>query len=227
MHMQVPSGRPDPRAEQAYWDRQAKRYDRAVRWLGGATPLMVVRVAQAAQGLPRVLEVAAGTGLVTAALARSAHSVVATDSSPGMVAALKQRVAKLALGNVTVAQADLCELPSVQGEFDAVVAANVLHLMPDLSAALASLAAALRPGGLLIAPTYAHDQTWTGRCVSVVLLRLGLPARQRFTAERLSAAIAAAGFEVVHCVVLPGRLPIAYVEARKRPEPGQPAIRGA
>lgn len=209
---------PNPQAERAYWDRQAKRYDRAVRWLGGATPRMVVRVAQAAQGLPRVLEVAAGTGLVTELLARSAQDIVATDSSSGMVAVLEQRVAKLALGNVTVMRADLCDLPPGLGRFDAVVAANVLHLLPDLPAALASLAAALHPGGLLIAPTYAHDQTWTARLASRFLFSLGLPARRRFTAERLCAAIAEAGLEVVHCEVLPGLLPIAYVEARKRPE---------
>lgn len=44
--------------------------------------------------------------------------------------------------------------------FDAVVAANVLHLLPDLDGALASPTRVLRPGGVLVVPTYLHGETF-------------------------------------------------------------------
>lgn len=49
-----------------------------------------------------------------------------------MVAALEQRVRDAGLMNVRCEQADLYALRFEDGAFDAVVAANVLHLVPDL-----------------------------------------------------------------------------------------------
>jgi ubiquinone/menaquinone biosynthesis C-methylase UbiE len=44
----------------------------------------------------------------------------------------------------------LCALRFDDGTFDAVVAANVLHLVPDLPGALAALRRVLKPGGRII-----------------------------------------------------------------------------
>lgn len=54
-----------------YWNRFAKNYDRSMRLLGGPIPRMVGLVAEGVCGVPRVLEVAAGTGLGRARSARS------------------------------------------------------------------------------------------------------------------------------------------------------------
>ncbi len=62
-----------------YWNRHARNYDRSMKLLGRPIPGMVARAAEAVRGTQRVLEVAAGTGLVTPALAREAGFVLATD----------------------------------------------------------------------------------------------------------------------------------------------------
>jgi ubiquinone/menaquinone biosynthesis C-methylase UbiE len=46
---------------------------------------------EAVAGHDRVLEIAAGTGLVTDALARRARRVIATDYAPAMVSVLSER----------------------------------------------------------------------------------------------------------------------------------------
>lgn len=75
-----------------YWDKHAKNYDRSMSLLGGPLPRMIELAAEGTRGLDRVLEVAAGTGLVTPALAAGAREVIATDYSAPMVASLERRV---------------------------------------------------------------------------------------------------------------------------------------
>jgi phosphatidylethanolamine/phosphatidyl-N-methylethanolamine N-methyltransferase len=155
--------------DRRYWDKHAKRYDRSMWLLGRPIPRMVELAGDATRGLERVLEVAAGTGVVTPALAAGAREVVATDYSEAMVAALQQRLRVAGVTNVRCEHADLCALRFDDGTFDAVVAANVLHLVPDLPGALAALRRVLKPGGRIIAPTFCHDETALSWVVSRAL----------------------------------------------------------
>lgn len=181
--------------------------------LGRPLPRMLGLVAQEVRGAGAVLEVAAGTGLVTTAIAPVVHRVVATDYAGAMVRLLRERVRAAGVGNVECLERDVYALGLPPGSFDAVVCANVLHLLPDLEAALHAMRAVLRPGGTLVAPTYAHDETRSSRLVSRVLGATGFPGARRFTAASLSAAIAAAGLEVRRTETIPGLLPIAFVAA--------------
>ena len=146
-------------SERRYWERHAAKYDLSLRLLGRPLPRMLELIAEAVSGRARVLEVAAGTGLVTPVLAKAAGAVIATDYAAAMVDRLREKVVATGSTNVECRQADLYELPFEPGTFDAVVAANVLHLVPDISAALAPLIGMLRPGGILVAPTFCHDET--------------------------------------------------------------------
>lgn len=106
--------------------------------------------------------------------------------------------------------------PSVRARdlrtFDAVVAANVLHLVPDLEGALAALTSMLRPDGILIAPTFCHDETRISWLVSRLLAVTGFPGHRSFTVASLRTALEAAGLKVDRCEVISGLLPIGYVE---------------
>lgn len=199
-------------SDRSYWDKHAKNYDRSMSLLGRPIPRMVELAEEATRGLERVLEVAAGTGLVTPALAAGAGEVIATDYSAAMVAALERRVLDAGVTNVRCEQADLYALRFDDGSFDAVVAANVLHLVPDLPGALAALRRVLRPGGRVIVPTFCHDETAASWVVSRVLAVTGFPGHRRFTAKSLRQAVADAGVRVTRAEVLPGVIPIGYVE---------------
>lgn len=110
------AGRSDGRT---YWERHAKNYDRAMRILGGPVPQMVELVARALVGTGEALEIGAGTGIVTAAAARSARRVVATDYAPGMLARLEERLRADGVRNVETARADVDALDFPEGLFDA------------------------------------------------------------------------------------------------------------
>lgn len=196
----------------SYWDRHAEHYDRSMMLLGGPIPRMAALAADAVRGSRRVLEVAAGTGLVTRSIASVAKEVVATDYAAAMVAALSARVTAEGLGNVRCEQADVYALPFEPRSFDAVVAANVLHLVPDLDGALAALVRMLEPGGRLVVPAYCHDATIASRAMSRLLALTGFPGRRRFTLEALRSAVEASGVQPTRVETLPGLIPIGYVE---------------
>lgn len=194
----------------AYWDRHAKSYDRSMVLLGGPIPRMTELAADAVQGA-EVLEVAAGTGLMTRALARTAKHVVATDYAQAMVERVAARVHDEGLTNVTCEQADIYELRFGEATFDAVVAANVLHLVPDLDGAIAALRRVVKPGGGIIVPTYCHAETLVSRTLSRVLALTGFPGERRLDLEGLRATLERAGVRVERSELLRGVIPIGYV----------------
>ncbi len=197
--------------DRLYWERHARNYDRSLRVLAKPLPRMLELTCAAAEGALRALEVAAGTGLVTTALAAAVKELIATDYADAMVNMLQQRVESLALANVRCETADLYALPYEAASFDVVVAANVLHLVPNLERALAALRRVLKPTGRLIAPTFCHDETLVSRTTSKVLAVTGFPGHRRFTSATLRAALESSGLRVDRLEVLRGLIPITYV----------------
>ena len=106
---------------------------------------MAERVARL--GPERILEIAAGTGIVTRALARKLPEIriVATDLNQAMLnhAAAVQSAA----GAITWRQADAQALPFNEGEFDIVVCQFGVMFFPDKSTAYREARRVLRPGG--------------------------------------------------------------------------------
>lgn len=197
--------------DRAYWDRHAKNYDRSMILLGGPVPRMTELAADAVRDAGEVLEVAAGTGLMTRALARTAGRVIATDYATAMVESVAARVHAEGLTNVTCEQADIYALRFPDAMFDAVVAANVLHLVPDLDGAIAALRRVLKPGGRLIAPTYCHAETMVSRTLSRLLALTGFPGQRRFDLAGLRGALEGAGLRVERSELVRGVIPIGYV----------------
>jgi ubiquinone/menaquinone biosynthesis C-methylase UbiE len=102
------------------------------------------------RSLSRVLETAAGTGVVTRALASELSesvSIVATDLNQAM---LDQASTVGTKRIVEWRQADAMELPFRDGEFDAVVCQFGVMFFPDKSKAFSEARRVLKPGGIFI-----------------------------------------------------------------------------
>jgi SAM-dependent methyltransferase len=106
--------------------------------------------AQAGDGSLRVLDAGCGDGLLTLSLARrhGGWTLLGVDRRDDLLAGAAARAAARSLGNVGFAPADLTQGLAESG-FDAAVALECLHEIPDDRAALVTLASALRPGGTL------------------------------------------------------------------------------
>ena len=106
-----------------------------------------------------VLELGAGTGRVTEALARAGHSVVAVDSSPAMLERATARLARAGVADrVELVAGDMRTVerterfPLVIAPFNALMH---LYTLADQDAALTRVAAHLAPGGLFAFDLYA------------------------------------------------------------------------
>ena len=104
----------------------------------------------AARSPRRVLEVAAGTGVVTrhmASLLADGTRIVATDLNPAM---LERAQAVGVPRPVTWQPADALQLPFADAEFDAVVCQFGAMFFPDRAAGFAEARRVLAPGGCLL-----------------------------------------------------------------------------
>jgi demethylmenaquinone methyltransferase/2-methoxy-6-polyprenyl-1,4-benzoquinol methylase len=93
----------------------------------------------------RVLDIAAGTGTSSAAIARVGARVTALDFSAGMVAVGRERHP-----DIEFVEGDATALPFDDGSFDAVTISFGLRNVNDPHAALAEMRRVLVPGGRLV-----------------------------------------------------------------------------
>lgn len=130
------------------FDDVAKHYDRTNNVLSAGNAVLwraaMVRAVAPVAG-ERILDVAAGTGTSSAALARSGARVVAVDFSPGMVEQGRKKHKK-----IEFIEADAEKLPFGDNEFDAVAISFGLRNISDPKAALSEMYRVLKPGGRLV-----------------------------------------------------------------------------
>ena len=137
-----------------------------------------------------VLEVGCGSGLLTKRLLEAGHRVVATDASPAMLDLARTELGDRAdLRRVTLPDDPLPPADAVVG------VGHVLNYLPDAAAverALAAIAGALRPGGVLAIDLCdlewaalrrdAANVGWVGEDWAIIT-RFSVPAEDQFVRE--------------------------------------------
>jgi SAM-dependent methyltransferase len=129
----------DPRAAQGF-SSTAALYDR----MRPSYPIEAVRAAARALGVgvtSTVLDLAAGTGKLTAVLDEVAGRVIAVDPPPPMLDVLRRR-----LPGVRALDGEAAEIPLPDASVDAIFVGEALHWF-DLQRAAPEMARVLRPGG--------------------------------------------------------------------------------
>ena len=154
MHQEGGAGLRSSTVSKSFWDRWAWFYDLAEWTNRRAYTAAALRAAELIPAGARVLDCAAGTGAFSLAAAKRAGSVLCTDQSEAMLDRARKKAAKRGLANIGFARRDITALPDPDGAFDAVIAANVLHLLPQPEIAVRELWRVAAPGGRLILPTF-------------------------------------------------------------------------
>lgn len=130
------------------FDEVSSRYDLMNTLMSGGMDRIwqkAMCAAVAAHPGERVLDLAAGTGASSAALARSGAEVVACDLSAGMIEVGRQRHPDL-----DFVQGDATDLDFEDNSFDAVTISYGLRNVVDTEGALREMARVTRPGGRLV-----------------------------------------------------------------------------
>ena len=155
----------------------------------------------------RILDLGCGDGVLTKRLVEAGADVIGTDADPAMVAAAASKGldARVMDGQAL----------SFDGEFDAVFSNAAIHWMPDTAAVFAGAFRALKPGGRFVAEC--------GGFGNIAAIRAGLrgvlgargyavPPREDqiyMTEAEARRALAAAGFAVDSCAIIPRQTPLA------------------
>ena len=135
------------------WDRRVEKWHSHVTSAAAFGQLLdeLIRLSSP-KPTDACVDLGAGTGFVTTALAPLVSSVLAVDISTSMAASLAERAARGGLRNVSTEVSDLREFQLRPASVDLVVSSYALHHLtdPEKRALVARAACWLRPGGRLV-----------------------------------------------------------------------------
>ena len=194
------------------WDVYAPIYKRAMRADHQIYEFMYDRIPEVIRDKD-VLEIATGPGLLAKHVAPAAKKMIATDYSDGMIAEAKKGECPV---NLTFEVADAMALPYGDDTFDAVLIANALHIVPDPERVLREIDRVLRPGGILIAPTFVeHRGTLLSRIRSGILRVAGVRFEHRWTAQEYLQFLKTNGWTVAFNKEMAARITLMYTECER------------
>ena len=195
------------------WDLYAPIYKQAMKADQKIYTFMYERIPQMIKEM-EVLEIATGPGLLARHVAPAAKRMVATDYSDGMIAEAKKGECP---ANLTFEVADAMNLPYADNSFDAVLIANALHIVPDPVKALNEIERVLRPGGLLIAPTFVEHKGTLGSCIWSGILKIaGIRFEHQWSAQEYLKFLEDNGWTVEFSKAMEARIAMMYTECRKQ-----------
>lgn len=208
-----------------FWDRVAGVYHLSEATNKQAVEGMAARVLGLVPAGASVLECAGGTGVISAAVAPRAGTVLCTDLSLPMLEQAQKRAARLGLANISFAERDIFHLPDKDGAWDVVCAGNVLHLLDNPALAVAELWRVTAPGGLLILPTFLMGGAKpVFRLLAAGYRLLGFRARRKWTMERYRTFFEGLPLPPGEYSQVDGRLPVGMAVFRKPQQRSEESI---
>jgi ubiquinone/menaquinone biosynthesis C-methylase UbiE len=160
-------------------------------WGGFARKTVLPWALQGVRPAGELLELGGGSGAMAAGTAQTFPDLklVFTDIDPAMVWAARQRLR--GHPQITVAEADVTDLPFEDGRFDVVASYLMLHHVIEWQQALAEAARVLKPGGTFVG--YDLDRTRAAEWIHIV----GRSPYRLIKHDHFAPALTAAGFDQV------------------------------
>ena len=108
-----------------------------------------------------------------------------------------------------------CCLPYENRSFDLVLIGNALHIMDDPRKALGEIRRVLKPGGLLLAPTFVYEGKVNHLRMKITTL-LGFRTVHKWKEQELISFVEGEKFRCISSELVPGDpLPVAFSVFRK------------
>src|SRR5688572_3710043 len=116
--------------ERKFWNSKAQSYDKVVsKFLAKFYDTILVNLIQDVSQSKKVLDAAAGTGILSIEMSKHVSHITAVDIAPEMLNVAKEKCASMQVYNIDFEAGDVCTLKVDNKGFATVVASNVLHLL--------------------------------------------------------------------------------------------------
>ncbi len=191
-----------------FWDFCAPIYDIAEKTNGKAYGGMLARIRERVPESAEVLELAAGTGSISLAIAGKAKRIVCTDYSESMLKVARRKAARQGASDIEFARCDIYQTGFPDGAFDVVIASQVLHLLDEPERAAAELKRITR--SLVIAPVaMLQDVSLLSRAKVGVWRLLGFAPKREFGEASYRDFLRDIGLESTQFEIAEGAMPLA------------------
>lgn len=195
-----------------FWDFLSKRYDRLIEKHAKQTYDDVIKlIKDELKQDNNILEIGTGTGLIALAIASHVESVVAIDTSKGMLELAKQKQAKEKISNINFEMGDANNLAFNDNSKDVVICMNIMHLLPKPETAISEIKRVIKPNGKIIFPTYCHGENLKSKTYSFLSSLSGFKVPNRWSIKSFHRFLETQELKIQTEKVFPGRFPLAYI----------------
>jgi ubiquinone/menaquinone biosynthesis C-methylase UbiE len=173
--------------DSAHFDSKARQWDENPVFQDRANQIAAAIVtAIPLNSTMRALDYGSGTGMLSFPLQEKLGHITLKDTSAGMLAVVKEKIAAWGIVNMATRLMDLTAAPIPGERYDLIYSSMTLHHIPDTNAILKAFHTLLNPGGwLCIADLDQEDGSFHGIQVDV---------HHGFDRDALAAQAAQAGF---------------------------------
>jgi ubiquinone/menaquinone biosynthesis C-methylase UbiE len=203
--------------ERKFWNSKAPTYDKVVnKFFPKIYDTILVNLIQDISQSENLLEVAAGTGILSIQMSEHVSHVTAIDIAPEMLNIAKEKSGRMQKYNIDFEIGDICNLRFGNKSFDTVVASNVLHLLFKPEIALQEISRVLTDRGMVIAPTFCHGANFRSKILSRIFALVGQKTKSRWSQRSFKEFIENNGFATTKEVYVNGMFPLIYLVASKK-----------
>ncbi len=161
-----------------------------------------------------VLELGTASGLVARAISDKVKEVYAIDYSNEMIEKAKELTSET---NIFYSVQDSMSLQFEDKRFDAVIIANVLHIMERPEGCLKEIRRVLKDDGLLIAPTFMwKEKTFIGKIKQFFMLKKNFPIYFYWDSKSFIQFLSDNSFSCIKTESIKSSFNICYVECKKK-----------
>lgn len=164
----------------------------------------------------KIAEIGTGTGEIALAASAKAAIVKASDLSVDMLKIAKKKAFRKGITNVDFSVRDIYSLKYKEGIFDAVIAANIIHLLGDPDRALKNVIYSVKKGGKVILPTFLHGNGRQSAIFSKVMQGAGFKEANGFDRADFISLLKRSGLIIEKEFIIKGIPDLCYLTAIKK-----------